>query len=122
MFKFRENPLRKLANSNYYQTLYTRCKEIGSLQLFDNKTDLSNHQIIMLQWLHIYNILYDELANGADFLNEEVIKDEIRTDAYLYYRKKRRENKLYDEQEQKHKKTDNNSGLPSIRFTRSTKK
>lgn len=121
MKKFRQNPLRRLAVSNYYQTLYIRCKEIASLQLFNNSKDLSRFQIIMLQWLQIYNVLYDELASGADFLNEEVIKDEIRTDAYLYYRKKRRENKLYDTQEGSKRKRDNKTGLPSVRFTRSKK-
>ncbi len=121
MREFRQNPIRKLANSNYWQTIYARSKEIGSLQLFKNKLDLSKFQIIFLQWLQVYNILYDELANGADFLNEEVIKDDIRTDAFLYYRKKRKENKLYNEQEQKKQKTDNTSGLPSIKFKRSKK-
>lgn len=121
MKEFRPNPIRKLASSNYWQTLYTRCKEIGSLQLFNNSKNLANFQIIFLQWLQIYNVLYDELANGAEFLNENIIKDEIRTDAYLYYRKKRRENKMYNEQEKKKKKGDNDTGIPSITFNKSKK-
>lgn len=116
MKKYIKNPLRQLASSNYYQILYARCKELGSLQLFKNNSDLSRFQIIMLQWLQIYNVLYDELANNTDFLSEEIIKDEIRTDAYLYYRGKRRENKLYDDQERNRKKRDNKSGIPSITF------
>jgi hypothetical protein len=121
MKEFRQNPIRKLANSNYWQTLYARCKEIASLQLFNNKMDLSNYQIIFLQWIEIYNSLYMDLSTNQNFLNEDVIKDEIRTDAYLYYRRKRRENKMYNEQESKNKKRDNTTGLPSVTFTKSKK-
>ena len=121
MKEFKQNPIRKLANSNYWQTLYARAKELSGIQLFNNKTDLSKYQIIFLQWLEIYNSLYIDLSTNQDFLNEERIKDEILCDAYLYYRRKKQENKLYNEQEQKYKKRDNKIGLPSVTFTRSKK-
>ncbi|KKM96144.1 hypothetical protein LCGC14_1181040 [marine sediment metagenome] len=121
MKSFQLNPIRVLANSNYWQTLYQRCKEIGSLQLFVNNRDLSKFQIIFLQWLEVYNSLHIDLSTNQGHLNEEILKDEIRVDAYLYYRRKRRENKLFDEQEQKKQKTDNKTGLPSVKFTRSKK-
>ena len=101
MREFYPNPIRTLANSNHWQTIYARCKEIGSLQLFDNRVDLSKFQLILLQWMEIYNSLYMDLSTKQDFISEDVIKDEIRTDAYLYYRKKRRENSLYNKQEEK---------------------
>ncbi len=121
MKQFRPNPIRILANSNHWQTLYQRCKEIGSFKLFNNSHNLSKFQTVFIQWLEVYNSLYMDLSTNSGYLNEEILKDEIRTDAYLYYRKKRRENKLYDEQEQKNKKRDNNSELPSVTFTRSKK-
>lgn len=121
MKEFKSNPLRKLASSDYWITLYTSCKEMGSLQLFDNKKDLSKFQLIFLQWIRLYSSLYEELANGVNFLNEDIIKDDIRTDAYLYYKRKRRENEMYNKQEQNKKKRDNNTGLPSITFTGSKK-
>ena len=93
MSNCKQNPLRKLASSHYWQILYNRCKEIGSLKLFVNETDLSNIQIVMLQWLEIYSTLYTDLSLGEDLISEAVIHDEIRTDAYLLYKRKKRNKK-----------------------------
>jgi hypothetical protein len=123
MKKFVRNPIRILARSNYWQTLYVRAKELSSLKLFNNETDLTFFQIIFLQWLEIYHSLYVDLSSDNKYLTENIIKDEIRADAYLYYRKKRRENKLFDKQERKAENRKEAPGkIPSVTFKKRYKK
>ena len=83
--------LRNLAKSNKYQLLYNKAKDFSSLKLFYNDIKLSGIQIYFLYYLEMYKILYDDLALGKKFISEDVIKDSIRTDAYLLW--KQEENK-----------------------------
>ena len=84
----RNNPLRKLARSNYWQSLYSKSKELaGSLKLFNNDKDLSNLQIIFLSWVSIYSTLYQDIANKEKYISEKIINNDIRCDAYLTYRR-----------------------------------
>ncbi len=78
--------IRKLARSYKYQFLYSKVKEIANLHLFKNFIDLSKAQVNFLQWLEVYKNLYQELQKGEDYLSEEVLEDDLRTDAYLYYK------------------------------------
>jgi len=78
--------IRKLAKSNKYQLLYNRVKELSTLKLFYNDVDLTRVQSWFLYWLEIYNSLYSDIARKEELIDEEVIKDDIRTDAYLLYR------------------------------------
>ena len=87
------NTLQTLARSNVAQTLYRHTKEIGSLRLFNNDTDLSHLQILYLYYLSLYESLYTDLSMGEEYLTENVINDELRTEAYLLYRKVNRKNK-----------------------------
>lgn len=115
-----ENIIRKIAKSYEWQVLYQRAKEIGSFQLFDNTKDLTRIQSIMLHYLELYNGLYTDLAMGEDFISQEIIDDELRTDAYLLYRNKKRK----DERAPKKKKTGdriidtNNQDIPNVIFTK----
>ena len=108
--------LKKLAKSDKYQILYNRAKEIGTLKLFSNDYDLSGVQINFLYLLQMYNVLYQDLAEDRDYISEEVIEDDIRTEAYLLLRKeltKKKDNKNYS------KKEVNTSGeIPGIIFRR----
>lgn len=89
-----EAKIRQLARSVYHQSLYKASKENG-IQLFDNVTNLSGLQIIYLYWLEIYSFLYDLIAKKEySFLDEEYIKNDIRVDAFLYYRKRQNELEL----------------------------
>jgi len=85
--------LKKLAKSDKYQMLYNQAKEIGTLKLFSNDNDLSETQLWTLYYLALYNSLYRDLASGEDFISEEVIKDELRTEAYILLRKQKRTQK-----------------------------
>ena len=104
--------LRKLAKSDKFQILYNRAKELGSLKLFRNDSDLSKIQTWFLYFLEMYNVLYRDLSENKDYITEEVIQDDIRTDAYLLLRKTEKSKK-----NNKNEKEVNTSGdMPSIIF------
>lgn len=84
--------LKKLARSNEQQILYNRAKEVN-IRLFKNDGDLSKVQIWYLYFLELYHVLYQDLNTGEDFISEEVIQDDIRTEAYLLLRKENKEKK-----------------------------
>jgi hypothetical protein len=99
-----ESIVRNLAKSNYYQNLYNSSKETNCIQLFNNMNNYSGIQSLFLYWLRIYSMLYDDLMSKESiFLTENVINDEIRCDAYLFYKRKKqeREIKKYNEEKQK---------------------
>jgi len=84
-----EQELRKLAKSNYWQSLYRISKECG-IPLFINNNNFSGLQVRFLHYLQIYDMLYNELLTHEDeYLSEAVIDDFDRTDAYLIYRNKK---------------------------------
>jgi hypothetical protein len=99
--------IRVLAQTNYWQCAYRASKDCG-IKLFHNDTDLSGIQIAFLHWLETYSSLYKELGSFEDkYLTENVIKDSVRCDAYLYRRRKENEfewkNLRIDEQARKSK-------------------
>jgi len=83
------SPLRKLARSTYWQTLYSRAKDIGSLKLFENDTDLTQIQIAFLRWLEVYNGLMMDLCLGEEYMSQKVLECDILTDAYLLMKSKK---------------------------------
>jgi len=101
-----EQQIRKLARSIYYQNIYKSAKEIGSIQIFANNTNLSGLQTLLLFWLPIYESLYTDLHNKEwRYLDEKVIEDDCRCDAFLYWRSKIKEAELinHKKEEKKHK-------------------
>ena len=88
-----ETIVRNLARSSYWQHMYLASQENG-IKLFHNDTDLSGVQTLFLYWLGIYSMLYTDLANKEQFLTENVIKDSVRTDAYLVYKRKNQEKQI----------------------------
>lgn len=107
--------LRELARSPKWQSLYAHVKQMGNLRLFDNNFDLTPIQLNFLHWLEINEFLEKELVRESKYLNRDIIKDNIRVDAYLLMRK-RTKNSDKDKKE-----VDNNSGLPSVSFRRKKK-
>jgi hypothetical protein len=110
--------LKKLCRSNYWQIYYNRAKEIGTIQLFDNNKELSKIQIMFLYFLEMYGILYQDLNAKEKYINEEVIEDDLRCEAYLLYRREKR-NKPEEDVTKKH--IDSNFGEGSIIFKRKEK-
>jgi len=95
--------IRKLARSTYYQNIYSAAKDVGSIQLFDNQNNYSGLQSLFLYWLKVYDLLYGELSQKEwKYLDEDVINDDCRCDAFLYWRGQNREAELNkNKQEQK---------------------
>jgi len=95
--------IRKLARSTYYQNIYSAAKDVGSIQLFDNQNNYSGLQSLFLYWLKVYDLLYGELSQKEwKYLSEDVINDDCRCDAFLYWRGQNREVELNkNKQEQK---------------------
>lgn len=90
-----EPKLRKLARSSYWQNIYKASKDCNGINLFINKNNFSGVQSLFLYWLSAYSILYDELNSFEnDYLTNEVIISDIRTDAYLFVRRKNQEKDL----------------------------
>lgn len=90
-----EQNIRKLARSTFYQNIYKSAKEIGSMQIFENTTNFSGIQSLFLFWLGVYEVLYSELAQKEwKYLDEKVIEDDIRCDAFLYWRGQQRDAEL----------------------------
>ena len=108
-----ENILRKLAKSNRYQFLYARTEKMSNIKLFNNNIDFSYIQIIFLQWLQVYYSLYEDLYMKEEYISQEVIDDELRTDAYLLWK-----NRVKGKKKQDKKSIDRTSGVPSVIFKR----
>jgi hypothetical protein len=95
--------IRQLARSQYWQNIYVSAKEIGSIKIFDNDNNYSGLQSLFLYWLRVYDLLYSELIQKEwKYLDEEVINNDIRCDAFLYWRGLQKEQELNkNKQEQK---------------------
>lgn len=90
-----EKQIRKLARSIYWQNVYKSAKEIGTIQLFENCTNFSGLQSLFLFWLSVYETLYSEMSQKEwKYLDEKVIDDDIRCDAFLYWRRQIKEAEL----------------------------
>lgn len=83
-----EKLLRKLARSNYWQILYARAQDIGSLRLFSNDGEYSKLQVEFLYWLQVYSNLNQKLYEGDELLIESYFDCDTSIDAYMYYRRK----------------------------------
>lgn len=106
------NPLRNLARSTHWQIIYSRCKEVGGIRLFDNDIDFTPIQIAFLQWLEIYHGLEIDLAMKEPYIDRDVIEDDIRCDAYLHMRSIKDIKKDKETPENK----ENISHIPSVMF------
>jgi hypothetical protein len=81
-----EKMIRKLARSVIYQNLYKSAKELN-INIFENDKNLSGLQSLFLFWLSVYELLYSELNQREwRYLDEKVIENDIRTDAFLHWR------------------------------------
>lgn len=90
-----ETLIRKLARGNFWQNIYKSSKENSGIHLFENQTNFSGFQVLFLYWLNIYEMLYKELWEKEwIYLSKDVINDDDRTDAFLYYRGKELDKKI----------------------------
>lgn len=98
-----EKTIRYLARHTYWQTLYNQAKEFNDLSiLFENPKNLSDIQLYFLHWLRIYHSIYEDLANKESvYLDESVINNDIRCNAYLHYRRTSRDREMISYRNQK---------------------
>jgi hypothetical protein len=109
-----EEKVRNLAKSSYWQSLYNSVKDCNGLSLFENTSNYSGIQILFLYWLKIYNLLYEELYTKEwPNLHEKMILDNIHCDAFLYWRGKELERRIfkYKEEERKSKSKNGKSNI-----------
>jgi len=84
-----EEQIRFLARSSYWQEIYNSSKNCSGIYLFENQTNFSGIQYLLIYWLRVYNMLYEELAKMEwENLDNKVINDNDRCDAFLYWRGK----------------------------------
>jgi hypothetical protein len=61
---------------------------MSGIQLFENTSNFSGLQVLFLFWLQVYSNLYEELSQKKwKYLDEKVINNNVRCDAFLYWRK-----------------------------------
>lgn len=110
--------LKKIARSNRWQVLYSQAKELGTLRLFENDIDLTKIQIWMLHFLGMYSSLYTDLAMNEDYIDEGVIEDDLRCEAYLLYRKEKNKNENKKNFTGKKDEKVTAENIPGVRFLR----
>lgn len=112
------NYIRQIARDGKYQMLFARAKDLGNIRFFANDRDFTRLQIEFLYWLEVYNSVYQDLYLKTEYLTDDVIKDEIRFDAYLLYRQRKDEIKKNQKTSPKYNRDKLNlMGIPSIVFT-----
>ncbi len=107
-----EKQIRKLARSQYYQEIYNASKKCSGIQLFENKTNFSGIQHLFLYWLRVYCLLYEELYQLEwENLDEEVLEDDDRADAFLYWRTKEQQKQIRKHKKEEKKNTKKEKGF-----------
>jgi len=114
------NPIREIAKTNHWQSLYVRAKDL-KLSLFGNNSDYAFHQLILLQWLEIYDSLRTDIAMGENYIDEEKLKDDLLTDAYLTYRRRKRKREREEHKDEGRGKKIY-SKIPSVKFVNTGQK
>lgn len=120
MDKYPQNPLRKLARSSYYQNLYARAKDLGTIRLFDNDSHLSKVQVYFLFWLETYHRLQCALAMNEKYISQETIDNDLRCDCYMIWEHKEK-NKELDKSKETKRSIDSKSKIPSVVFRKARK-
>jgi hypothetical protein len=81
--------IRKLAKRIEQQNIFSTCKELQCLKLFDNDKDLSRLQHLYLSYLFFYYNLNMNVALKK--VSEKVLDNMIYEDAYAVYEREKKE-------------------------------
>ena len=107
-----DKQLRLLARSSYWQSIYQASKTCSGIYLFENQTNFSGVQSLFLYWLSVYAMLYNELSSLEwENLDEKVIKDNDRCDAFLYWRSKEIEKQIRKSKKEEKKGKNKGNGM-----------
>ena len=108
-----EANIRILAKKQYYQEIYSSSQKCSGIQLFENTSNFSGIQYLFIYWIRVYQMLYNELYSLEwENLDEEVIKNDIRCNAFLYYRRKEQEKRIRKNQREEKKVNRKGNGIP----------
>jgi hypothetical protein len=77
--------IRKLAKSTKYQNLFVAAKDIATIHLFRNDTELSKLQDMFLAYLYLYDNLFTDISLKE--VSKKVIENSIYEDAYFYWKR-----------------------------------
>ena len=120
-----EDKIRQLARSSYWQEIYTCSKDCSGINIFKNRNTFSGLQSLFLYWLRVYSMLYSELSSMEwENLDEKVIDNNSRCDAFLYWRAKTIEKDLRkmkrEERKQRNSKKKNQFDIPIFSGVKNT--
>lgn len=82
-----ERFIRDLAKKTEQQNLFVAAKDISSIQLFKNSSELSRLQQMYLYYLYFYNDLHSDISLKK--VSEKVLDNFIREDSYSYYKRQK---------------------------------
>ena len=83
-----EKIIRKLAKKTDHQNTFLAAKD-GLISLFDNEKELSKIQQVYLSYLYFYHDLIVDVYSNK--LNEKIFDEDIYEDAYMEYRRNKKE-------------------------------
>jgi hypothetical protein len=95
--------IRKLANSDYYQTLFAYLKDGMPVKIFHNDMDFTDLQIVFLKYLNFYSAINMDIALGE--VSDKVLEEEIYCDAYMMFKNKNDIKKLDETKNNNQKET-----------------
>ena len=76
--------LRKLAKSDYYQSIFALSKDMYGVQVFANSNDFSDIQITFIKYLSFYSVIFTDISLGE--VDESILSNEIYEDSYIMYK------------------------------------
>jgi hypothetical protein len=86
--------IRKLAKTVEMQNLFSAIRDIPSLTLFKNNTELSLVQQQFLYYLYFYHDIYTDII--SDKITDIILKSRYYEDSYYLWRKKSGNKNLKD--------------------------
>jgi len=116
-----EENIRKLAKKVQWQEIYRSSQDCSGIRLFKNDYNFSGIQYLMIHWLRAYSLLYQELSSLEwENLDIDVINDNVRCDAFLFWRSKELQKKQRQYKKEAKKNKPKKSSMMPV-FTGATK-
>jgi len=98
--------LKKLAKSNYYQTVY-KCANEYNFKIFENDSNFSAIQLLFFNYLSFYSAIFIDIYLKE--VDKIVLDNEIYEEAYIAYKNKKDTKELEQRQANKPSRNINSS-------------
>ena len=112
------NLIRELAKSSYWQSIYSSAKEVR-LKIFENDIDLTEFQVLFLNYLAFYSSLNLDVSMGD--VENFVLDNFIYEDAYMLYKREKKYKTDIDTKIGNNKSPDSNNSIQWV-FKKPSKK